>query len=68
VEEKRIVTTRGLTLEKPRERVARNESTHVYGRKECRSCGGEVIRYTLRARSVYVCEACQPREESDDDE
>jgi formamidopyrimidine-DNA glycosylase len=68
VEEKLIVTTRGLTLEKPRVRVSRNESTHVYGRKECRSCGGEVIRYTLRARSVYVCEACQPREESDDDE
>jgi formamidopyrimidine-DNA glycosylase len=64
VEEKRIVTTRGLTLEKPRERVSRAESTHVYGRKECRSCGGEVIRYTLRARSVFVCEACQPRVEN----
>jgi formamidopyrimidine-DNA glycosylase len=48
--------------------VSRAESTHVYGRKECRSCGGEVIRYTLRARSVFVCEQCQPREESDDDE
>ena len=54
-----------FTLETPRERVARNESTHVYGRKECRSCGGEVIRYTLRARSVYVCEACQPRVEGE---
>ena len=53
-----------FALEKPRERVSRSESTHVYGRKECRSCGGEVIRYMLRARSVYVCEACQPRLES----
>jgi hypothetical protein len=49
----------------PRVRVPRSESTHVYGRKECRSCGGEVIRYMLRARSVYVCEGCQPRVEGE---
>jgi formamidopyrimidine-DNA glycosylase len=61
VEEKRIVTTRGLTIKKPRERVPRSESTHVYGRKVCRSCGGEVNRYMLRARVMYVCEQCQPR-------
>jgi len=61
VEEKRIVTTRGLTIKKPRERVPRAESTHVYGRGVCRSCGGEVNRYLLRARTMYVCEQCQPR-------
>jgi formamidopyrimidine-DNA glycosylase len=48
-------------------RVSRAESTHFYGRKECRSCGGEVVRYMLRARSVYVCEACQPRLEGEAD-
>lgn len=63
VEEKRIVTTRGLTLETPRVRVPRSESTYVYGRKECRRCGGEVVRYLLRARAMYVCEQCQPRPE-----
>ncbi len=61
VEEKRIVTTRGLVLAKPRERVLRAESTHVYGRRTCRSCQGEVATYTLRARTVYCCESCQPR-------
>ena len=61
------MTTRGLTLETPRVRVPRSESTYVYGRKECRSCGGEVVRYMLRARSVYVCEACQPRVEGEAD-
>ena len=54
-----------FTLETPRVRVPRSESTYVYGRKECRSCGGEVVRYLLRARSVYVCEACQPRVEGE---
>jgi endonuclease-8 len=61
VEEKRIVTTRGLTLAKPRERVARAESTHVYRRARCRTCGEGVVSSTLRARTVYFCPACQPR-------
>ena len=60
VEEKRIVTTRGLKLSKPRERVPRAESTHVYRQRVCRSCEGPVSTYTLRARVVYFCEACQP--------
>ncbi len=60
VEEKRIVTTRGLKLAKPRERVPRAESTHVYGRSTCRTCQGDVLTYTLRARVVYYCRACQP--------
>ena len=60
VEEKRIVTTRGVKLEKPRERVPRSDSTHVYRRRLCRSCDGEVLTYTLRARVVYYCRACQP--------
>jgi endonuclease-8 len=60
VEEKRIVTTRGLVLAKPRERVPRAESTHVYGRMTCRSCESEVLTYTLRARVVHYCRTCQP--------
>lgn len=62
VEEKRIVTTRGLTLAKPRERVPRHDSTHVYRRRWCRTCEGPVSTYTLRARVVHYCEACQPLE------
>jgi endonuclease-8 len=61
VEEKRIVTTRGLTLASPRERVPRAESTFVYGRRSCRACGGPVFAFTLRARTVYCCPACQPQ-------
>lgn len=60
VEDKRIVTTQRLAPSK-RERVPRAESTHVYGRRTCRSCQGAVARYTLRARVVHVCVACQPR-------
>ena len=63
VEEKRIVTTRGLKLSSPKERVPRSESTHVYRQKFCRSCEGPVTSYTLRARVVYCCEACQPLNE-----
>ena len=48
VEEKRIVTTRGLELARPRERVLRADSTHVYGRRTCRSCQGDVLTYTIR--------------------
>ena len=61
VEERRIVTTRGLELARPRERVSRAESTHVYGRKACRTCGGPVTTDALRARRIYFCAACQPR-------
>lgn len=60
VAEKRIVTTRGLTLARPRERVPRGDSTHVYRRTTCRSCGGGVLTYTLRAREMYFCRHCQP--------
>lgn len=60
VEEKRIVTTQGLTLASPRKRVLRGEATHVYGRSTCRSCGGDVQRFLQRARTAYVCVACQP--------
>lgn len=60
VEEKRIVTTRGLELAKPRERVLRADSTHVYGQTTCRTCAGEVLTYTLRARVVHYCGVCQP--------
>ncbi len=60
VEEKRIVTTRGLELAKPRERVPRSESTYVYGRAACRTCGDRVVRDTLRARTIHWCETCQP--------
>lgn len=67
VEEKRIVTTRGLELAKPRERVPRSESTHVYRRSTCRSCGDVVSTFALRARRVHVCETCQPIARSFDD-
>jgi formamidopyrimidine-DNA glycosylase len=60
VEERRIVTTRGLRLATPRERVPRAESTHVYRRRQCRTCGGDVERQTLRARPLYFCGTCQP--------
>lgn len=60
VEEKRIITTRGVRAVKPRERVPRGESTHVYGRRTCRSCTGDVLTYTLRARVMHYCRACQP--------
>jgi formamidopyrimidine-DNA glycosylase len=59
VEEKRIVTTR-LSLAKARQRVPRGERTHVYGRKTCRTCKGDVLTYLLRARVVHDCRACQP--------
>ena len=58
--DKRIVTTQGLDLTSKRTRVPRGESVHVYGRSTCRSCGGAVQRFTLRARTAYVCPACQP--------
>ena len=58
VEEKRIVTTQGLEASK--KRVPRGESVHVYGRTSCRTCGGEVQRFAQRARTAYVCPACQP--------
>jgi endonuclease-8 len=65
VEEKRIVTTRGLVLAKPRERVPRADSTHVYRRRWCRTCEGPVSTDTLRARVVHWCEVCQPLEPVD---
>lgn len=60
VEEKRIVTTKGLTLAKPRERIVRAESTHVYGMRTCRTCGEPTSRFLLRARVVHYCGRCQP--------
>lgn len=60
VEEKRIVTTHGTTLLVPRVRVPRGESTHVYGRATCLSCGGDVTSFVQRARKAYVCPTCQP--------
>jgi endonuclease-8 len=65
VEEKRIVTTRGLVLAKPRERVPRADSTHVYRRRWCRTCEGPVSTDTLRGRVVHWCQACQPLEPVD---
>jgi endonuclease-8 len=65
VEERRIVTTHGLLLEKPRRRVPRAESTYVYGRRTCRTCEGDVRRYTLRARTVHYCRSCQPLAEAE---
>ena len=61
VEEKRIVTTRGLELTKPRERVPRAESTHVYGRRTCRTCEGHVLTPPPRARVVHYCPGGQPQ-------
>lgn len=60
VEEKRIVTTHGLEIARPRKRIPRAESVHVYGRRTCWSCGGEVQRFMQRARVAYVCARCQP--------
>lgn len=59
VEEKRIVTTHPAPAKGSR-RVPRGESTHVYGRRTCRTCKGDVLTYLLRARVVHYCPACQP--------
>ncbi len=59
VEERRIVTTRGPVLARPREVVPRAERTHVYGRRACGTCGGPVCRYALRGRDVHLCPGCQ---------
>jgi endonuclease-8 len=60
VEEKRIVTTRGPTLAKPRVLVPRGERLHVYGRRACFSCDGAVNRVALRGRTSWWCPTCQP--------
>lgn len=60
VQERRIVTTQGFELPIPRKRIARAESLHVYGHGTCRTCGGEVSRFDLRARVAHVCTRCQP--------
>lgn len=60
VEEKRIVTTRGLSPASPRLATACATSTHVYGQRACASCGASVVRYALRARTVHYCRTCQP--------
>jgi formamidopyrimidine-DNA glycosylase len=59
VEDRRIITTRGLTAARG-PRIARAESVHVYGRRTCFTCGGQVDRFALRARTVHLCTRCQP--------
>jgi formamidopyrimidine-DNA glycosylase len=60
VAERRIVTTRGPTLEKPRVLVPKGERLHVYGRRACFSCEGPVSRVALRGRTSWWCPTCQP--------
>lgn len=63
VEERHIVTTRGATLPERREVVPRGERLHVYRRRACFTCGGEVASWNLRGRTSWACRACQPFEE-----
>lgn len=60
VEERRIVTTQGPALAKPRVLVPKGERLHVYGRRACASCEGPIRRATLRGRTSWWCPACQP--------
>ena len=60
VEEKRIVTTHGIEIARPKKRIPRRDATHVYGQRNCRSCGGSVQSFLQRARKAYVCTTCQP--------
>jgi endonuclease-8 len=60
VEDKRIITTRGLSPPKSGERITRAESVHVYGRPTCRTCGAATTSLALRARTAYYCRTCQP--------
>lgn len=64
VEERRIVTTQGPTLAKPRRLVPRGERLHVYGRRACFTCQGDVRRATLRGRTSWWCATCQPFDET----
>jgi endonuclease-8 len=62
VREGRIVTAPRLDpdVPPPRGRRARREALMIYGKRECRVCGEPVARWTLRARTIYACERCQP--------
>lgn len=64
VEDKRIITTRGVKPAKSRERIPRGENVHVYGRRVCGTCGADTLRFQLRARTAYYCRSCQPLPEA----
>jgi endonuclease-8 len=42
-------------------RLPRQETTWVYGQKECRRCRTPVTSWTLAGRTAYACPTCQPR-------
>jgi formamidopyrimidine-DNA glycosylase len=58
VQDRRIITTRGLLAERG-ERIPRGESLHVYGRRACFTCDEPVQRFALRSRTVHMCPRCQ---------
>jgi len=60
VRDRRIVTA--AHPEKSASRVRRGERTWVYGQAQCRRCKSAVERFTLAARTMYACPACQPRD------
>jgi endonuclease VIII len=60
VRDRRIVTVPHPEL-RPGRRPPRGERTWVYGQRRCRRCRGEIARWSLGARTIYACDACQPR-------
>jgi endonuclease-8 len=64
VEHNAIVTTENA-LAKPAKTRYR-ERVNIFGKSHCPRCGNAVRKFTLAARTAYVCETCQPAHESDE--
>ena len=55
----RIVTTDSAEIGRPRSKMTRDQSLHVYKRAHCRRCGTEIRRWEIANRWSYACETCQ---------
>jgi endonuclease VIII len=60
VRQRRIITTDPEEIGRPRSRMRKGETLHVYAQQTCRRCGSDIRRWDLAGRWAYACETCQP--------
>ena len=60
VEQERIITLPIKTLKKPARRLSTRQRFNIFNKPTCPRCGGDVKKFAMAKRRVFVCETCQP--------
>ena len=55
----KIITVDTNQSGEPASRLKSKERLNIYKQDNCPNCGGEIYYWTLAARTIYACDACQ---------